>query len=113
MRVSKSQNRDFATNLTPYREILSLWQEMLPELPQPHDVEHWTPARKNQIRARWLDQLPDIEAWRECFGHIRKSRFLMGQTTPAPGRRQFRCDLFWITKPENLLKLYEGRYREN
>ena len=94
----------------PYAEILDLWRELMPELPRPHGVEHWTAARKAQIRARWNDQLPDLDAWRECFGLIRRSPFLMGHSAPTPGRRQFQCDLFWITKPENLLKLYEGKY---
>jgi hypothetical protein len=94
----------------PYDEILSLWRSMMPELPQPLGVEHWTPSRKQQIRARWLDQLPDMESWEECFMKIRHSKFLMGRVQPQPGKKRFQCDLFWITKPENLLKLYEGRY---
>jgi hypothetical protein len=94
----------------PYDEILNLWQTMMPELPQPLGVEHWTAQRKNQIRARWHDQLPDMESWEDCFSRIRRSKFLMGRVSPTPGKKLFRCDLFWITKPENLLKLYEGKY---
>ena len=94
----------------PYQEIYNLWQTMMPELPQPLGVEHWTAQRKNQIRARWHDQLPDMESWEDCFSRIRRSKFLMGRVSPTPGKKLFRCDLFWITKPENLLKLYEGKY---
>jgi hypothetical protein len=93
----------------PHKEILELWREVLPELPSPHGVEHWTDARKAQIRARWHNELPDLDAWREAFGLVRRSTFLMGQVQ-TNGRKPFRCDLFWITKPENLLKLYEGKY---
>lgn len=95
---------------TPFSEIWNLWREMLPELPAPHSPEHWTPARKAQIRARWNDQLPDLDSWRQCFELIRKSQFLMGKVNGTPGRRPFRADLFWVTKPENLLKIYEGKY---
>lgn len=93
----------------PYAQIRNLWCEILPELPQPHGCEHWTDARKAQIRARWYDQLPDLESWRACFSDIRKSKFLMGKVQNGD-RKVFRCDLFWITKPENLLRLQEGRY---
>jgi hypothetical protein len=93
----------------PYEEIRSLWIEVLPELRRPIGTEHWTAQRKAQIRNRWRDQLPDLDAWRECFELVRKSRFLMGKG-PANGRKPFEADLFWIAKPENLLKLYEGKY---
>jgi hypothetical protein len=71
-------------------------------------VEHWTPARKSLLRARWSDQLPSLDAWRDCFRRVRKSRFLMGRANGTT--RPFQADLFWIAKPENLLKLYEGKY---
>lgn len=93
----------------PYEEIWKLWCAMLPELRKPVSPSHWTDNRKARIRARWRDQLPDLDSWRECFDLVRASPFLMGNTT-SPGRRPFQADLFWITKPENLLKLYENRY---
>ena len=94
---------------TPFSEILRIWREVLPELNGHLDVEHWTPARKALIRARWRDQLPDLDAWRECFQIVRRSKFLMGRSS-APGRKPFKCDLFWVAKPENLSKIYEGKY---
>lgn len=94
---------------TPFQEIRDLWTEILPELPKPLSADQWTPARKTQIRARWQNELPDLETWRALFEDIRSSPFLMGKVQPRNGSR-FRCDLFWITKPENLLKFQEGRY---
>jgi hypothetical protein len=91
----------------PYQKIQELWAEVLPELPQPVKL---SPARKAKIRARWQDELPDLDAWRECFGYVRASNFLMGKVDPPDGRRRFLCTLDWITKQENLLKLYEGKY---
>jgi hypothetical protein len=93
----------------PFSAIRELWIEVLPELKQPIGAEHWTDARKAVLRARWRDQLPDLAAWRECFELIRKSPFLMGQVA-TKGRRPFQADLFWVAKPENLLKIYEGKY---
>ena len=95
---------------TPFDKILTLWREVLPELPQPHDPSRWTEARKTQIRARWRDELPDLDSWRALFEDIRRSPFLMGKVPARPGRKAFQCDLFWVTKPENLLKISEGRY---
>ena len=95
---------------TPFAAIVALWHEILPEATQPLDPKNWTSARKAQIRARWQDQLPDLDAWAECFRYCRESKFLMGQAPARPGRTPFRLDLFWLTKPENLLKLYEGKY---
>lgn len=106
-RVSTMPDGSWTTNRVPYSKITELWAEMLPELPQPLKL---TPARKTQIKARWNDELPDLDAWRECFGHIRKSAFLMGKIDPPPGRNRFVCTLDWITKQSNLLKLYEGKY---
>jgi hypothetical protein len=94
----------------PYAEIRSLWIEVLPELRAPLDTEHWTPARKAAISARWRDQLPSLESWRDCFTRVRKSRFLMGRVNGNGSGKPFTADLFWIAKPENLLKLYEGKY---
>jgi hypothetical protein len=93
----------------PYEDIRNLWIELLPELKQPIGAEHWTDARKAMLRARWRDQLPDLDAWRECFELVRKSQFLMGEVK-GRGSRPFQADLFWVAKPENLLKIYEGKY---
>ena len=88
----------------PFEQIRETWIHMLPELTRPIAIEHWTAARKLLVTSRWRDQLPDIESWQTTFELIRKSKFLMGRTGPRP----FKCTLFWIIKPENLLKLYEG-----
>jgi len=91
----------------PYQQIVELWTSTLPELPRPVKLSD---ARKKQIRARWLDELPDIDAWRECFEYIRESKFLMGKVHGVNGRPPFRATLQWVTKLENLLKIYEGDY---
>lgn len=110
--VTKSDVVPLKRRQPPYADILDLWRKILPELPQPLGVEHWTNARKAQIRARWKDELPELEDWRRMMTYISKSDFLMGRVR-TEGRLPFRCDLFWITKPENLLRLSEGKYHQN
>lgn len=94
-------------NGVPYQKIAELWAEMLPELPQPVKL---TDARKAQIRARWNDELPDLDAWRECFALVRASPFLMGKVAPRNGYKRMFCTLDFITKQANVVKLYEGYY---
>jgi len=94
----------------PYGKIRDLFIEMLPMCTRPMDVDCWTPARKATIRARWQDQLPTLDAWKHCFTLVSQSKFLTGQSQPTNGRKPFCADLFWIAKPENLLKIYEDKY---
>lgn len=94
----------------PYTKIRQLWIDICPTLTRPLPVENWTDARKATIRARWQNELPDIEAWEATFRKVAASRFLTGQVRTTDGRKPFQADLFWIAKPENLSKLYEGRY---
>jgi hypothetical protein len=96
----------------PFADILALWKEILPELPQPLGVNHWTEARKTQIRARWRNELPDLDTWKCFFQDIRRSKFLMGRSPARSGHKPFQATLFWATKPENILKIAEGRYDE-
>lgn len=91
----------------PYAKITELWGEICPHLPQPVKL---SPARKAHIKARWMDELPDLDAWRECFSIVARSPFLSGRTSPPPGRKPFAATLDWVAKQENLLKIYEGRY---
>lgn len=91
----------------PFSEIIALYHETLPELPK---VAKLTNQRKGYIRQRWLEDLPDLDAWREYFGIVRKSKFLMGQSTGSKGRPPFRADLTWLCRPENIVKVIEGKY---
>lgn len=94
-------------NSVPYSRIASLWAEVLPDLPQPAKLSD---ARKATIRARWNDELPDLDSWRECFEIVRDSKFLTGRVQTSNGRKPFRATLDWVAKEENLLKIYEGKY---
>lgn len=66
--------------------------------------------RKAHLRQRWRDALPNLSEWEAYFQHIAKSDFLMGRSTPAPGRKPFVADLDWIIKSENFVKIAERKY---
>ena len=101
----------------PHQEIVSLYHEILPELPR---VKIWEGARKQHLQARWRDFLNrhnirdkpgGIEKWRNFFVYVRKCPFLMGQRTNRDGRI-WRADLPWLVKAENFAKVIEGKYYE-
>jgi hypothetical protein len=98
----------------PFSKIRELWCEIiLPASPtaiEPDDAEGWSEARKTQIRARWASELPDLETWRLFLEALTRSKFLMGKVPPSNGHRQFRLNLFWITKPEYYQRFVEGQY---
>lgn len=91
----------------PYEQILGLYEELLPTLPR---IFKLSDARKQQIAARWRDDMTDLDDWREYFQRVASSSFLMGRSKPMPGRKIFRADLTWLTKSENFLKVMEGKY---
>ena len=94
-------------NEIPYEKIVALYHETLPELSK---VAKLTKQRHGYIRQRWLEDLPDLTAWKEYFGVVRKSKFLMGKANGSGGRPPFRADLTWLCRPENIVKVIEGKY---
>ncbi len=93
----------------PYREIVSLYHELLPMCPQ---VITMTKARKGYLRQRWLERKEhqDLEYWREYFGFVASSQFLTGQKTGRDGKPPFVANLEWLVRPTNFVKVIEGNY---
>lgn len=98
----------------PHQEIISIFSEALPELPQ---VRVWNGAREKNLKARWAWVLSDlkrkekqhdksagIEFFRRMFAYISKSDFLMGRKT------EWSCSLPWIVEAENFAKIIEGNF---
>lgn len=77
-------------------------------------------ARKRTINARWREfcKEDDLKTVQEAldgfdwyFKEAAKSRFLMGFSNPGPGRdRPFKADFDWLMRPNNFLKVCEGKY---
>ena len=96
---------------TPYAEILACYHTILTEL---RAVSKLTPARKTAIRNAWRGDLigSDLAKWQDFFAYIRDCcPFLTGRKPGADGRA-FQCDLEWLMKPANLVKVIEGKYEE-
>lgn len=94
----------------PQQAIIALYHETLPELRQ---VREWNDTRQKLLAKRWRES-PDrqsLEWWGKYFAYVRKSRFLMGQTTGRDGR-PFDCDLEWLVRPTNFAKVIEGKYED-
>jgi hypothetical protein len=100
---------DAASPRCPIAEIVALYHAALPELPR---VVKLTTARSAAIRQRWREDLEKLDDWRAYFADVRKSRFLMGKTSPRDGRKPFVASLPWLVKAENFAKVAEGKYHE-
>lgn len=96
---------------TPYAAILDCYHDILPEL---RAVRKLTPARQQAIRNAWRGDLigADLSKWQDFFSYVRaRCPFLTGHKPGADGRA-FQCDLEWLMKPANLVKVIEGKYEE-
>lgn len=94
----------------PQQKIVDLYHEVLPELRR---VREWNALRQKLLARRWAEnpERQTLDWWRDFFGYVRKSRFLMGQTQGRDGR-PFDCDLEWLVRPTNFVKVVEGRYED-
>lgn len=93
----------------PHREIIDLYHHTLPSLPK---VIDWTPARASMLRTRWKEkpERQSLEWWKAFFESISESDFLMGRTNGNNGRKPFKADMEWIVRPQNMVKILEGKY---
>lgn len=98
----------------PHQEILSLFADVLPELPQPRI---WEGTREKNLASRWKWVMDDLKKkgkeqtkeagldfFRRMFGYIKESDFLMGRNA------SWSADLGWIVKGENFSKIIDGNY---
>lgn len=90
----------------PHQDIIALYHEILPECPK---VRDWTPARAQQLRARWNEdpKRQNLNYWRAYFEYVKTCSFLIGR---GAGNRPFVADLEWLTKSQNFTKVREGKY---
>lgn len=101
----------------PYEKIVELYNEMC--TPGCVACLKLTPSRKQSIRLRatelakfWQAENQDeiIECFRRIFERVKDSDFLMGRTQRSGDHSNFRVDLSWILKSENLTKILEEKY---
>lgn len=92
----------------PHTEIINLYHEILPSLTR---VREWTAPRQALLRKRWNEN-PDRQSlawWRDFFSFVQQSDFLMGRKA-SRGSDPFECDLEWLVRPNNIVKVIEGKY---
>ncbi len=105
----------------PHLEVLALWAEVLPALPQ-HLPSQWRGARADHLRTRWretacekgwADQAQGLAYMRKLFGYVGRSRFLTGRAPQRdPAKRPFVIELEWLVLPSNWAKVVEGKFHE-
>lgn len=103
----------------PVQKILDAYHRILPELSQ---VVAMNPYRRGMLATRWRElhtagdfstQEEGIKAFERYFEIVRKSDFLMGKTNPSRDRKPFKADFEWLIRPQNFLKVIEGKYHGN
>ena len=93
----------------PHADIIAAYHDALPQLSR---VRDWTPARQQALRSRWREK-PDRQTlgwWKEFFAYVAQSDFLTGRSASRPGQAPFECDLEWLVKSANMVKVLEGKY---
>lgn len=89
----------------PKKEIINLYNTILPELPQ---CKAFSEQYGKMLTTRWRED-PERQClgwWEDFFKtEIRGSGFLMGRVT------DFTADLTWIVRPKNFTKIINGNYR--
>lgn len=101
----------------PYEKIVDLYNQMC--VPGCVACLKLTPSRKQSIRLRaielakyWEAESQDdiIECFRRIFKRVSDSDFLMGRCQRSSDHANFKVDLSWILKSENLTKILEEKY---
>jgi len=102
----------------PHAKIVALWADILPGMPQPLG---WRGQRAEHLRTRWREMAveqhwPNEEAglkfFAKLFRWVGKSQFLTGKAKRKGDERTFTAELPWVVRPENFLKVIEGKYHD-
>lgn len=99
----------------PAAEVVSLYHELCPTL---NRVEVLSDFRRGLVRSRWREVCAAekyghdeaISWWRAYFVGVSRSPFLTGRARAKPGDSPFQADFEWLVRPQNFVKVVEGRY---
>jgi hypothetical protein len=93
----------------PTKQIIELYHEVLPELPQ---VREWAEASRKMLVSRWREkkERQSLDWWRDYFQKVKESNFLTGKTEGRNGNAPFVASLEWLVRPTNLAKVLNGNY---
>lgn len=101
--VKKENNKE--SIVIPYQELISLYHEILPELPK---VAKLTDKRKAQLKARWYEseKTQSLDWWKDFFETVKDRPFLLGQND-----RGWQADIDFLTTQSKFIKIIEGKYK--
>ena len=93
----------------PTKQIIELYHEVLPELPQ---VREWAEASRKMLVSRWREkkERQSLDWWRDYFQKVKESNFLTGKTEGRNGNAPFVASLEWLVRPTNLAKVLNWNY---
>jgi uncharacterized protein YdaU (DUF1376 family) len=104
----------------PYRELVNLYHEAMPENPR---CKVLNKSRIAAIKARWeeasaLDCKPfgysnvadGLDAWATFFAVCNESSFLTGKAPPTQGKPPFLADIDFLFSPSGFAKCLENKY---
>jgi hypothetical protein len=95
--------------ICPHENIIALYHETLPMCPR---VIIWGKTRRGYLKQRWRDnpKHQTLNWWKDYFHHVKQSSFLTGQVPGREGKPAFLADLEWLVRPNNFIKVIEGKY---
>lgn len=117
--ASLSPGKPDAAPHCPHGELLDLFAEHLPMLPQPKP-ELWTGSRAAALKARWrwvltakkrdgsryaTNREEALSWFRRFFAYVAESDFLTGRDGKWTA-----CDLGWLCNESNFAKVLQGNY---
>lgn len=92
----------------PFREIVSAWNELCPKL---RPVQGAAPGRSQAIVIFWEWIGRDLEAVRDFFARVGRSRLLNGERhSRKSDRKPFPTSFDWVLKPDNAVRIVEGEF---
>ena len=118
-KASSSSAKPGALPPCPHTELIDLFGQHLPMLPQPK-VEAWSGARAKALQARWrwvltakkrdgtryaTSRAEALSWFSRYFGFVSRSDFLTGRDGKWTS-----CDLGWLTNETNFAKVIQGNY---
>lgn len=89
----------------PHEQIIALYHELLPQCPR---VKSWNGHGRKQLALRWREDKArqSIDWWRDIFGKVAQSDFLMGRKPNTT----FLFSLGWFVGPQNFEKVLNDHY---
>lgn len=113
-----SPKNGFDTENVPCQKVADLYNEIVASKTVLRAVKGLSSNRRGWIHARWKDNInrwaqarevksraEHLDWWKRYFTKVYNSDFLSGRSREWTG-----CDFEWLIRPNNFVKVLEGRY---